>query len=42
MLANQRIDVTPMITDIISLEELPQAFEALKTPTSQCKVLAKL
>jgi len=42
MLANQRIDVAPMITDIISLEELPQAFEALKTPTSQCKVLAKL
>lgn len=42
MLAEKRIDVSPMITDIISLDELPEAFEALKTPTSQCKVLTKL
>jgi (R,R)-butanediol dehydrogenase/meso-butanediol dehydrogenase/diacetyl reductase len=41
MLAEKRIDVSPMITDIVSLEELPDAFEALKTPTSQCKVLTK-
>ncbi len=42
MLAQGRIDVAPMITDIVSLDELPQAFEALRTPSSQCKVLTKL
>jgi len=42
MLAEKRIDVSPMITDIITLDELPQAFEALKTPTTQCKVLARI
>lgn len=42
MLADRRIDVAPMITDIVSLDELPDAFEALKTPTSQCKVLTRL
>jgi len=42
MLAQGRIDVSPMITDIVSLEELPDAFEALKTPTDQCKVLTKI
>ena len=42
MLAEGRIDVSPMVTDIVSLDELPDAFEALKTPSSQCKVLAKL
>ncbi|NQX89907.1 MAG: alcohol dehydrogenase catalytic domain-containing protein [Halioglobus sp.] len=42
MLAEKRIDVSPMITDIVSLDDLPVAFEALKTPTSQCKVLTKL
>ncbi len=42
MLADRRIDVAPMITDIVSLDDLPGAFEALKTPTSQCKVLTRL
>jgi len=42
MLAEKRIDVAPMITDIVTLAELPAAFEALKTPTSQCKVLLQL
>jgi (R,R)-butanediol dehydrogenase/meso-butanediol dehydrogenase/diacetyl reductase len=42
MLAEKRIDVAPMITDIVSLDDLPEAFEALKTPTSQCKVLTQL
>lgn len=42
MLAQGRIDVKPMITGIVSLDELPDAFEALKTPTDQCKVLTKI
>ncbi len=42
MLAERRIDISPMVTDIVSLDELPDAFEALKTPSSQCKVLAKI
>jgi (R,R)-butanediol dehydrogenase/meso-butanediol dehydrogenase/diacetyl reductase len=42
MLAEGRIDVSPMITDVVSLDELPDAFEALKTPTSQCKVLIEI
>jgi threonine dehydrogenase-like Zn-dependent dehydrogenase len=31
-----------MVTDVISLEEVPSAFEALKTPSNQCKVLISL
>ena len=42
MLGEGRIDVAPMITDIVSLDELPDAFEALRTPSSQCKVLTKI
>ena len=42
MLAAGRIDVAPMITDIVSLEQLPAAFEALRTPDHQCKVLARM
>ncbi|CAH0993064.1 L-threonine 3-dehydrogenase [Sinobacterium norvegicum] len=42
MLANRRIDVSPMITDVVSLDDLPDAFEALKTPSDQCKVIAKM
>jgi threonine dehydrogenase-like Zn-dependent dehydrogenase len=41
MLAERRIDVSPMITDIVSLDELPEAFEALRTPSHQCKVLTR-
>lgn len=41
MLAEGRIDVSPMITDIVSLDDLPDAFEALRTPSHQCKVLTK-
>ena len=41
MLAEGRIDVSPMITDVVSLDELPAAFEALRTPSDQCKVLTK-
>ena len=39
MLGERRIDVSPMITDIVGLDELPDAFEALRTPSHQCKVL---
>lgn len=42
MLAEGRIDVSPMITDIVSLDELPEAFEALRTPGQQCKVLTRM
>jgi (R,R)-butanediol dehydrogenase/meso-butanediol dehydrogenase/diacetyl reductase len=42
MLAERRIDVAPMVTDIVSLDELPGAFEALRTPSHQCKVLAQM
>lgn len=41
MLGEGRIDVAPMITDVVSLEELPDAFEALRTPSHQCKVLTR-
>ena len=42
MLAEGRIDVSPMVTDVISLNELPEAFEALRTPGHQCKVLTRM
>jgi len=29
----------PMITDVVTLDELPSAFEALRHPTHQCKVM---
>lgn len=39
MIAARRIDPTPMLSHTISLDELPDAFEALRTPTDQCKVV---
>lgn len=42
MLGQGRIDASDMITDIVSLEEMPEAFEALRTPSHQCKVLTRL
>ncbi len=39
MIATNRIDPSPMITHRINLDELPTAFEALRTPTNQCKVM---
>ena len=42
MLAQGRVDATDMITDIVTLEEMPEAFEALRTPAHQCKVLTRL
>ena len=33
------VDPLAMITDTISLDQLPSTFEALKKRTTQCKVL---
>jgi (R,R)-butanediol dehydrogenase/meso-butanediol dehydrogenase/diacetyl reductase len=38
-LATGRINADPLITDVIGLEQVPAAFEALRKPTSQAKVL---
>lgn len=42
MMSQGRIDASPMVTAVVSLDEMPEAFEALRTPSSQCKVLAQL
>jgi (R,R)-butanediol dehydrogenase/meso-butanediol dehydrogenase/diacetyl reductase len=39
MLAAGRIAGEAMITDVVGLDALPGAFEALKQPTTQCKVM---
>ncbi len=39
MIASGRIDPAPLISHRIGLDALPQAFEALRTPTDQCKVM---
>ena len=39
MIASDRVDVSHMITDIIDLDALPSAFEALRKPSHQCKVM---
>jgi 2-desacetyl-2-hydroxyethyl bacteriochlorophyllide A dehydrogenase len=39
MIASDRVDVDHMITDVVDLDTLPAAFEALRTPTHQCKVM---
>lgn len=41
MLDQGRIASAPMVTDHISLDELPDAFEALRKPTTQCKVMVR-
>ena len=42
MLAAERIAGAAMITDRVGLAQLPSAFEALKQPTTQCKVMLEL
>ena len=42
MLAQGRVDATPLVTDTVSLEDMPAAFEDLRTPNQQCKVLTRL
>jgi (R,R)-butanediol dehydrogenase / meso-butanediol dehydrogenase / diacetyl reductase len=39
MIAKDRVDVEHMITDVVDLDALPAAFEALRKPTHQCKVM---
>ncbi|HTO52937.1 MAG TPA: zinc-binding dehydrogenase [Myxococcota bacterium] len=39
MLDRGRIEAHDMITDIVGLSAFPSAFEALKSPTHQCKVI---
>jgi (R,R)-butanediol dehydrogenase/meso-butanediol dehydrogenase/diacetyl reductase len=39
MIASDRVDVAPMVTDIVDLDGLPSAFEALRKPVHQCKVM---
>lgn len=36
-----RIDPLPLVTSEISLDEVPDAFAALKSPTTECKVLIR-
>lgn len=33
------LDVAPLVTDVIDLAEVPDAFRALERPSTQCKVL---
>ena len=42
MMVKGRINASAMITDVVKLDELPAAFEALRNPTSQCKVIIDL
>lgn len=39
MIASGRVDVAHMVTDVVDLDGLPAAFEALRKPSHQCKVL---
>ena len=39
MIAKDRVDVDHMITDVVKLDALPEAFEALRKPVTQCKVM---
>jgi (R,R)-butanediol dehydrogenase / meso-butanediol dehydrogenase / diacetyl reductase len=40
-LANGTIDATPMITDVIKVEEVPDMFAALKRPGTRAKVMVE-
>jgi len=42
MMVAGRIDARPMVTDVVSLTEVPQIFEALRSPDSHCKVIIDL
>lgn len=39
LLRQKRVDVRPLVTDIVEIKELPEVFLALKRPTTQIKVL---
>ncbi len=42
MMTQGRLEPMPMVTDIISLDQVPEFFEQLRQPSSQCKVLIDL
>jgi len=42
MMLKGRIDATPMVTNVVSLAEVPGIFEELRSPTDQCKVIIDL
>jgi (R,R)-butanediol dehydrogenase/meso-butanediol dehydrogenase/diacetyl reductase len=42
MLGSGRLDARALITQVVPLGEFPAAFEALRNPTQQCKVLAQI
>lgn len=41
LLGTERIDASAMVTDRVPLDALPAAFEALRTPSHECKVLVQ-
>ncbi|MCH9670252.1 MAG: alcohol dehydrogenase catalytic domain-containing protein [Gammaproteobacteria bacterium] len=41
MIERGRVDVASMVTDVVGFDEFAAAFDALKTPDEQCKVLLK-
>ena len=41
MLHSERLDPLPMVTDRIGLDALPESFEALRAPTTECKVIVQ-
>jgi (R,R)-butanediol dehydrogenase / meso-butanediol dehydrogenase / diacetyl reductase len=41
MIEGERLDPLPLVTDEVSLDELPARFEALKAPSEDCKVLIR-
>ena len=42
MLGHERIDPRGMVTDCVGFESFPQAFESLKTPGEQIKIMLEL
>jgi threonine dehydrogenase-like Zn-dependent dehydrogenase len=41
LMAAGRFDPLPLITDEVGLDDMPARFEALKSPTDECKVLVR-
>ena len=42
MMISDRVNADAMITHVVTLDELPEIFEALRSPSDQCKVLIDL
>lgn len=40
-IANGTIDVTPMITDVVGLDAMPEAFDSLRHADEHCKILVE-